>query len=47
MHFISAAASCGVLRLKIKTGITVIGLDPEEVLALAEVSKKFRLDFDD
>jgi len=31
----------------IKTGITVIGLDPEEVLALAEVSKRFRLDFDD
>lgn len=31
----------------IKTGITVIGLDSEEVLALAEVSKRFRLDFDD
>jgi predicted nucleic acid-binding protein len=31
----------------IKTGITVIGLDPEDVLALAEVSKNFRLDFDD
>ena len=31
----------------IKTGITVIGLDPEEVLALTEVSKRFRLDFDD
>jgi uncharacterized protein len=30
-----------------KTGITVIGLDPEEVLALAEVSKRFHLDFDD
>jgi hypothetical protein len=31
----------------IKTGITVIGLDPEEVLALAEISKGFHLDFDD
>ena len=31
----------------IKTGITVIRLDPEEVLALAEVSKRFHLDFDD
>jgi predicted nucleic acid-binding protein len=31
----------------IKTGIAVIGLDPEEVLALTEVSKRFRLDFDD
>lgn len=31
----------------IETGITVIGLDPEDVLALAEVSKNFRLDFDD
>jgi len=25
----------------------VIGLDPKELLALPEVSKKFRLDFDD
>ena len=33
--------------LIIKTGITVIGLDPEEVLAPAEVSKRFHLDFDD
>lgn len=31
----------------IKTGVTVIGLDPEEVLALTEVSKRFHLDFDD
>ncbi len=31
----------------IKTGITVIGLDPEEVLAPAEISKRFHLDFDD
>jgi predicted nucleic acid-binding protein len=31
----------------IKTGIAVIGLDPKEVLALAEVSKRYHLDFDD
>ena len=31
----------------IETGFAVIGLDPEELLALAEVSKRFRLDFDD
>jgi uncharacterized protein len=31
----------------IKTGITVIGLDPEEVLALVEASKRSRLDYDD
>lgn len=31
----------------IETGVTVIGLDPQEVPALAEVSKRFCLDFDD
>jgi uncharacterized protein len=31
----------------IEAGVSVIGLNPEEVLALAEVSKMFRLDFDD
>ncbi len=31
----------------IETEINVIGLDPEEVLALAEISKRFHLDFDD
>ncbi len=31
----------------IKTGIAVIGLDHKEVLALAEVSKRYHLDFDD
>jgi uncharacterized protein len=31
----------------IKAGISVIGLDPKEVLALAEVSKRYHLDFDD
>ena len=31
----------------IKTGITVIGLDPEDLLALSEVSIEFHLDFDD
>jgi predicted nucleic acid-binding protein len=31
----------------IETGVEVIGLDPEELLALAEVSKRFCLDFDD
>ena len=31
----------------IETAVAVIGLDPEELLALAEVSKRFRLDFDD
>jgi predicted nucleic acid-binding protein len=31
----------------IETGISVIGLDPEAVLALKEVSKEFNLDFDD
>ena len=31
----------------IETEINVIGLDPEEVLALAEISKRFHLDIDD
>ena len=31
----------------IRAGIAVIGLDPQELLALPEVSKRFRLDFDD
>ena len=31
----------------IKTGINLIGLDPEEFLTLEEVSKRFHLDFDD
>ena len=31
----------------IETGMTVIGLDPEDLLDLADVSKRFRLDFDD
>ena len=31
----------------IEAGIAVIGLDPKELLALPEVSKRFRLDFDD
>jgi len=31
----------------IETGVTVIGLDPQEVPALAEVSRRFCLDFDD
>ena len=31
----------------IQAGIAVIGLDPQEFLALPEVSKRFRLDFDD
>ena len=31
----------------IMTGINVIGLDQEDILALAEISKRFHLDFDD
>ncbi len=31
----------------IQAGIAVIGLDPQELLALPEFSKRFHLDFDD
>lgn len=33
--------------LIIRTGIGVIGLDSEDVLKLARISKRFKLDFDD
>ncbi len=36
-----------VRDLIIRTGIGVIGLDSEDVLKLARISKRFKLDFDD